>query len=458
MTVDQPLESIARDLRSGALRAETLAELAISAHQAQGAALNAYKTWDGARALKQAQAIDALLAAGRDLGPLMGIPVSVKDLFGVPGLPVFAGTDTAFPDAYSAAGPLVSRLLGQLGVVTGKTHTVEFAFGGLGVNAHWGTPLNPWSGKDDPRVPGGSSSGAGVSLAEGSALLALGTDTAGSVRVPASFCGQTALKTTFGLWESDGIVPLSPSLDTPGLLARSIADLAYGFAALDPRSPDMAQPRDLSGLRIGVPDNFFWEGDASVLARVQDTLRDLESAGAVLVRLTLPGCDEVFDIFRQGGLAAPELRAWLDRHGPERIERLDPVVRLRVAGANAISAPEYLRRREELHLRGQTAREVFAQCDLLACPTTAIAPPRLADITEPTDYAHANMMALRNTVIANLFGWCALSLPAGPDAQGLPVGLQLMAPPFDETALLAAGRAVEDRIGTGSKLLGRPNI
>ena len=458
MTVDQPLESIARDLRSGALRAEALADRAIAAHQAGGAALNAYKTWDGARALEQARAIDALLAAGRDLGPLMGIPVSVKDLFGVPGLPVFAGTDTAFPDAYSAAGPLVSRLLGQLGVVTGKTHTVEFAFGGLGVNAHWGTPLNPWSGADGARVPGGSSSGAGVSLAEGSALLALGTDTAGSVRVPASFCGQAALKTTFGLWESDGIVPLSPSLDTPGLLARSAADLAYGFAALDPRGPGMAQPRDLSGLRIGVPENFFWDGDAGVLARVQDTLRDLEGAGAVLVRLTLPGCDEVFDIFRQGGLAAPELRAWLDRNGPERIERLDPVVRLRVAGADAISAPEYLRRREELHLRGQAAREVFAQCDLLACPTAAIAPPRLADITEPADYAHANMMALRNTVIANLFGWCALSLPAGPDAQGLPVGLQLMAPPFDETALLAAGRAVEGRIGTGSDLLGRPNI
>ena len=458
MTFDQPLESIARNLRSGALRAEALADRAIAAHEGAGATLNAYKTWDGGRARAQAQAIDMLLASGRDCGPLMGIPVSVKDLFGVPGLPVFAGTDTAFPEALSAAGPLVSRLLGQLAVVTGKTHTVEFAFGGLGVNAHWGTPLNPWSGKDGARVPGGSSSGAAVSLAEGSALLALGTDTAGSVRVPAAFCGQTALKTTFGRWENDGIVPLSQSLDTPGLLARSVADLAWGFAALDPRAPGVTQPRDLSGLRIGVPENFFREGDAAILARVDETLHELERAGAVLVRLNLPGCDEVFDIFRQGGLAAPELRAWIDRHCPERIDRLDPVVRLRVAGADAISAPEYLRRREELRLRGLAAREVFAQCDVLASPTVAIAPPRLADIADPADYAHANMMALRNTVIANLFGWCALSLPAGADAQGLPVGLQLIAPPFAEPALLAAGRAIEGRIGTGAELLGPPPI
>jgi len=452
------LETIAQGLRNGTLHAEALAQHAIAAHERAGARLNAYKTWDGERALAQARAADILLDAGRDLGPLMGIPVSVKDLFGVPGLPVFAGTDTAFPDDYSAAGPLVARLLSQLGIVTGKTHTVEFAFGGLGINKHWGTPLNPWSGADGPRAPGGSSSGAGVSLAEGSALLALGSDTAGSVRVPASFCGQAALKVTYARWENAGILPLSASLDTPGLLARSVADLAWGFAALDPHTQDLVQPCELGGLRIGVPENFFWDGEDDVLERIRETLVTLERAGALLVPLTLPGCNEVFDIFRQGGLAAPELRAWLDRHSPQRLARLDPVVRVRVEGADAISAPEYLRRREELHLRGLAARAAFDECDVIACPSVAIAPPRLVDIEEPADYARANMMALRNTVIANLFGWCALSVPAGPDARGLPTGLQLIAPPRSETTLLAAGRAIENVTGTNTDLMGRPSI
>lgn len=456
MSAEYPsLESIARDLRAKGQGAEALVQRAIAAHDLHGAALNAYKTWDGARALQVARAVDQLFAAGYDLGPLMGIPVSVKDLFGVPGLPVFAGTDTAFPEGFSAPGPLVARLLAQLGVVMGKTHTVEFAFGGLGVNAHWGTPKNPWSGAEGPRAPGGSSSGAGVSLAEGSALLALGTDTAGSVRVPASFCGQAALKTTGGRWEIGGIVPLSSSLDTPGLLARDMADLAFGFAALDPHKPGVAQACDLAGLRIGVPQNFFWdEADPTITDCIHTRLHELERAGARLVALDLPGCDEVFAIFRQGGLAAPELRAYIDRHFPERIARLDPVVRLRVEGAEAISAPEYLRRRDELALRGQAALAVFDECDILACPTAPIAPPLLDDLADTAAYARANMLSLRNTVIANLFGWSAATLPVGLDGQGMPVGMQLIARPFAEMTLLSAGRAIENRLGTGAALLG----
>ncbi|MDQ1850127.1 amidase [Gemmobacter fulvus] len=452
------IAQIAQHLRDGRPGgAEALMQAAVAAHQGAGAELMAYKTWDGDRALAQARAADGLLASGIDLGPLMGLPVSVKDLFGVPGLPVFAGTDSAFDAAWSAAGPLVSRLLAQLGIVTGKTHTVEFAFGGLGVNAHWGAPVNPWSGPDGARAPGGSSSGAGVSLAEGSALLALGTDTAGSVRVPASFCGQAGLKTTIGRWSTEGIMPLSPSLDTPGLLARDVADLAYGFAALDPQGGGVPQPRDLSGLRIGLPRDFFNdEADAAILSVIADSLRQLEAAGAVLVDVDLPGCAAMFDIFRQGGLAAPELRSFLDRQFPDRIARLDPVVRLRVEGADKISAPEYLRRRAELALHGRAALAVFDHCDVLATPTVAIAPPLLADLADPAAYGRANILALRNTVIANLFGWCALTLPAGLDGSALPVGLQLIAGPFAEPALLACGQAVENRLGAGPELLGRP--
>jgi len=236
------LQQTAAFIRDG--RVLDLVDLALDAHDRHGARLNAYKTWDGPRVREQAEALHRMIATGVDLGPMMGIPVSVKDLYGVPGLPVFAGTSEALPGRWSRSGPVVSRLLAQMALVTGKTHTVEFAFGGIGINNHWGTPLNPWSRDDELRVPGGSSSGAGVSLLEGSAMLALGTDTAGSVRVPASFTGMVGLKTTFGRWSNDGIVPLSSSLDTPGILALSVLDVAYAFAAIDPHAATI-HPREL---------------------------------------------------------------------------------------------------------------------------------------------------------------------------------------------------------------------
>lgn len=420
--------------------------------------LNAYKTWDGDRARKLAEASDALVAQGVDLGPLMGIPVSVKDLYGVPGLPVFAGSAEQLPEAWQAAGPVISSLQRQLGIVVGKTHTVEFAFGGIGVNAHWGTPFNPWSASEH-RAPGGSSSGAGVSLVQGSALLALGTDTAGSVRVPASMTGQVGLKTAYGRWSLDGIVPLSSSLDTPGLLARTVEDLAFAFSAIDDSGLRVASPgtpRPLDGLRIGVPDNFFWHDiDSSIGALVESTIERLAQAGARIVRLQLSHCDEAYEIFRQGGLAAPELAAYLNEHFPHKIDRLDPVVRARVQGADGISSVEYLRRKAVLKRCAAGATRIYDEVDVLLSPTVPISPPRLTDIAEVSAYGPANMMALRNTVISNLFGWCALTLPVGLDASRMPVGLQLMGPPMAEERLIGIALNIESLIGRGFDVLGR---
>lgn len=452
---DRSLRQIAGDLREGRLTAQALMEEATVRYRSTEARLNAYKTWAGERAMVHAGAADTLLASGVDLGPLMGIPVSVKDLFGVPGLPVFAGTDTAFPESWTRSGPLVQRLLGQLGVVTGKTHTVEFAFGGLGVNAHWGAPVNPWSAPGAPRASGGSSSGAGVSLAQGSALVALGTDTAGSVRIPASLTGQAALKNTHGRWSNQGIVPLSPSLDTPGILCRTVEDLAYAFVALDGESDEAIQACPLAGLRIGVPRNFFWDEVEPSIADVTETaLRKLEAQGARLVPLELPGCDEVIAVFQLGGLGSPELRDFLNRNFPERIARLDPVVRMRVEGAEGVSATEYLRRRAVLAQNGLLARQALEQCDVLATPTVPISAPLLSELEDAESYRRANMMVLRNTAIANLFGWCAMSLPIGLDAQAMPVGLQLIGPPMQERDLLAAGLAVEAALGKATDVLG----
>src|SRR5690625_388392 len=308
-TLDLP--TIAQQLRTGDLSAQQLMEACNANYERSEAALNAYKTWDGARATEVAKTVDTLLKNKFDLGPLMGIPTSVKDLFGVPGLPTFAGSSAALPEEWSQAGRLVQAFIKQLSPITGKSHTVEFAFGGIGMNGHWGTPRNPWD-REVHRIPGGSSSGAGVSLCQGTAWLALGTDTAGSVRIPASFTGTTALKTTEGRWPKDHTVPLSSTLDTPGLLARTIEDLIFAFEAIESnlqnRPVRVPVVHGLTGVRIGVPENFFWEGvEDSIAAAIEQAIKKLEKAGAIMVPITIPNCDEAYAAFQAGGLGAPEI-------------------------------------------------------------------------------------------------------------------------------------------------------
>ena len=263
--LSRTLVEIARDLRERRLTARELIEAAIARHERFGERLHAYSLWAPEQARAVADAADAAFAAGVSVGPLQGLPVSIKDLFAAAGYPCFAGSSRRLPaEPWERDGPLVATLRRQLGVIMGKTHMVEFAFGGTGQNSHHGAPYNPWDAMAHRSV-GGSSSGAGVSLLEGSALLAFGSDTAGSVRIPACMTGNAGLKVTLGRWSAEGVVPLSFTFDTPGLLARSVSDIAYGFAALDPADIDpvsfiaQAGTRDLTGVRIGVGDPFLWQ-------------------------------------------------------------------------------------------------------------------------------------------------------------------------------------------------------
>src|SRR5215470_7504773 len=232
-----PIADIALRLRDGRLTARALAEEAIDNHERCGKPLMAYSQWAPEHARKCADAADAAFAVGSHAGSLQGIPTSVKDLFAMAGFPTYAGTPRRLPEKFETEGPVVATLRRQLATLMGKTHMVEFAFGGTGHNAHYGAPRNPWDATAH-RSPGGSSSGAGVSLCEGSALLALGSDTAASVRLPAAMTGNAGLKLTKDRWSCDGVVPLSHTFDTPGILARSTADAAFGFAALDPQLGD----------------------------------------------------------------------------------------------------------------------------------------------------------------------------------------------------------------------------
>src|SRR5580692_12234402 len=283
------LIEVARDLREKRVTARELIEAAIARHERFGERLHAYSLWAPEQARTVAAAADAAFPAGLTVGPLQGLPVSIKDLFAAEGFPCFAGSSRRLPaEPWERDGPLVATLRRQLGVITGKTHMVEFAFGGTGHNSHWGAPYNPWDAAAH-RAPGGSSSGAGVSLLEGSALLALGSDTAGSVRIPACMTGTVGLKVTLGRWPADGVVPLSPTFDTPGLLARSVLDAAYGFAALDPALGDAnrfiakSSTVTLDGVRIAVDDPFFWtDCDPGIAEVARDAVDALAAEGAVL--------------------------------------------------------------------------------------------------------------------------------------------------------------------------------
>lgn len=462
--LSRPLADLARALRNGEIAALELAEAAILRHERLGAVLHAYKAWNPELARLQARAADAAAASGTWLGPLQGLPISVKDLYGIAGWPTFAGTSKRLPGKWEQEGPLVATLRHQLAVIVGKTHTVELAFGGLGVNPHWGTPRNPWDAKSH-RVPGGSSSGAGVSLWEGSALLALGTDTAGSVRIPASMTGTVGLKTSAGRWSTEHIVPLSRRLDTPGVLALSVADAAYAFASLDParssREPleVLSAGFDAASLRIGIAAGPVWDACAPGVAEtVQEALAALAAKGAKLGEAQIPEAEQAIALFRQGGIQSAECDAFLSAELPEWRALINPIVQIRIADGGAVSARELLLRHHTMDALARSVTERFAAWDVIALPTVPITPPKVDEVTALDDYRRANNLVLRNTCVANYLTLCALTLPAGLDAAGMPVGLMLLAPHGQDARLLAAALAVERVLGTPRERLGAPPL
>jgi len=459
--LSRPIAELALRLRDGSLTARALAEEAIANHERCGKALMAYSQWAPDHARKCADAADAAFAAGSVAGPLQGISVSVKDLFAVAGFPTFAGTPRRLPQKFEAEGPVVANLRRQLATLMGKTHMVEFAFGGTGHNAHYGAPRNPWdAGKH--RSPGGSSSGAGVSLCEGSALLALGSDTAASVRLPAAMTGNAGLKFTKDRWSCDGVVPLSHTFDTPGILARSTADAAFGFAALDPQLGDAYAflrrvPAGVDGIRIGVADAFFWDGcENGIDAVVEGAIDRLARAGAVLVDTPLPEAQEAFAVFSEGGVSAIELRAFLDRELPDWLVTIDPVNVPALKRAESLTAREYLARLRRLKEAATIAAARFADVDVIATPTVRLSPHVLAEDTGPEQFWARNRGIVHNLVPVNFLTLCAATLPVGLDRLGLPVGLQLIAKGGDDERLVAIACAAERVLGTPRELLGTP--
>ncbi|HEX9461967.1 MAG TPA: amidase [Alphaproteobacteria bacterium] len=458
------ISEIATALDERRLTARDLIEAAIQRHDKWGGQLKAYSLWAPDAARATAQAADAAFAAGTRAGPLQGIPISVKDLFAVAGWPTFAGTPRRLPPAWEQEGPVIATVRRQLGVMMGKTHMVEFAFGGTGVNNHYGCPRNPWDAAV-ARSPGGSSSGAGVSLCEGSALLAFGSDTAGSVRIPASATGNVGLKVTAGRWSTDGVVPLSRVFDTPGILVRSVADAVYAFGALDPAWTDAraferrAGACDIGMVRIGLGDPSMWENCAPGIAEAaKQALDALGRAGAAVKTKAVPEIKEAVAVFTEGGVSGADLRAFLDLDLPEWIPLVDKINAAIIKATATLPTSVYLQRHYRLAKLAKSAAAQLEDVDVIACPTLVITPPVIEEISDSESHWAANRKLVRNTVPGNYLGLCSITLPVGRDRAGMPVGLQLTARGGQDERLLAAAWAAERVLGRASERLGTPPL
>ena len=430
----------AEQLRIGRITSEQATLAYLERIQALEPRLGAFQHVAAETALATARAMDALLASGTDLGPLMGVPIAVKDIFAVEGMPTTAGSDLDVSDLIGAEGSFVKALKRAGCVIVGKTKTVEFALGITGISAPKGTPWNPWDAETQ-RLPGGSSSGSAVAVAAGLCAYAVGSDTGGSVRVPAALCGIFGLKTTFSLWPTDGAFPLARHLDTIGLLTKSASDAAIIFGVLTGTPAPMPMP--LRGLRLGRPDGYFFRDlDPEVEARTRKTLADLEEAGVEIVVIDVPEAaarETYFPVVLPTCLIAALGR---DRFLAER-DKMDPVVAMRAENGLEVKAAEHLRIEEQRVALCNSAAARFHGLDAWVSPTATLVAPPTSDVEDPQRGMQLTLGMTRNSQPANLLGLSAVSLPVQSDNASLPVGFQLMCPAHEDARALSVALAVE---------------
>ncbi len=461
--LSRSIADIAAALRGGEFSATELMTAALDRHSQFGERLQAYKLFDAERALESAGAADQLLASNDEAPPLTGIPISVKDLYGVEGLPTFAGTPRQLPEKWSRDAWLVARLRAAGAITVGKTHMVEMAFGAVGINPHWDTPWNPWD-DETHRIPGGSSSGAGVSLWEGSALIALGSDTGGSIRIPAALTGTVGQRTTKGRWPTDGVVPLSHTFDTVGALTRNVEDYIYFFGSVDPQwgDPrvllDRLATTELANVRMAVPRCGIWDDcELDIVDKLDGVLSQLSSHAGNLVEIDGELLDSAFELsLGRRPIASTECRAFLESELPGWLDILHPIVRSRLAQALTPGDPEYEAALADHRNMANQADKLFDDADILVLPGNVISPPPVADLIDLDRYATANDGILRPTYPISVLGLTAISIPVGIDRNGMPIGLQLVAPGGQDEALLGVALAAERVFGTASQSLGHP--
>lgn len=439
------IAAAAAALRAGATTSEALTAAALERiEDPSGQGRVAFVHVAREAALAAARASDALRRAGIVPSPLAGIPVSVKDLFDVAGQTTTAGS-RVLADAASAQADAVAvaRLRAAGAVVIGRTNMTEFAFSGLGLNPHHGTPLAAFD-RATGRIAGGSSSGAAVSVAEGMAHAGLGTDTGGSLRIPAAFCGLAAFKPTAARVPADGAYPLSRTLDSVGPIARTVACCAAVDAVLAAEPPAALASPPVRFLRLAVADGPMLDDLDPAVARAFDrALARLAAAGACIERRRCAGVESAAESGVQGIVASAEAwavhRALLQRRGTA----YDPIVAWRIRGGAGVSGSDYV---AALRMRAAIAADwahASAPFDAWLAPTVACVPPALAPLERGVPvYLRADSRVLRNTALVNALDGCAASLPCHREGEP-PAGLMLFAPAWRDRALLAVAQAVE---------------
>ena len=436
------IRTLAAELQAGQTTSVKLVEQAlerIASYREQGGA--AYISVDAGRALASARASDAARAAGNVPSLLAGLPVSIKDLFDVQGEVTAAGSKAlANAPAATADAPAVARLRHAGAILLGRTNMSEFAFSGLGLNPHYGTPRNPF---DEQRVSGGSTSGGAVTVALDMAVAALGTDTGGSIRIPSAFCGLTGFKPTARRVSLQGAVPLSTTLDSAGPLSRSVDCCAIVDAILSGEVLETdAVP--LAGLRFGVTDDFVADGmDATVRAAFEAALSRLQSAGALIQRFAFPELKELPSINAGGGFSAAESWAWHRKLLASSADQYDQRVAVRIRRGSQQTAADYLDLLAARRRIIAQARRRLSVFDAWLMPTVPVVPPLIQALQESDEtFFASNGLVLRNPSVINFLDGCALNLPcSSPD--GLPVGISVCGQHGDDARVLAIGRAVE---------------
>ena len=398
------------------------------------------------RARSEALAARLRLADGKPASPLDGVPSAWKDLFDLTGRVTTAGSvvlKSELPAARDAAIVDAARRAGVVSV--GTLNMNEFAYSAIGFNPHYGTPRNP-NGTGPARVPGGSSSGSAVAVARGILAFAIGTDTGGSIRVPASFNGIVGFKASTHRYPMSGVFPLARTLDSLGPLARSVADCILVDAVLrsEPRPPVQAAP--LAQLQILIPENVVFDGcENAVLVNFEASCERLARAGARIERIGLPAFDLALQVIAQHGsiVAAEAYELHRLRASGAGAAQFDPRVLKRIQAAAGMTAGDLALVREA---RARLIAETQARIgnSLIAFPAVSHVAPELGPLVADDDlFTRVNAKTLRNTMLGNFLDWCGVSIPCGTDAAGMPTGFLLSAPHGHDEPLLAAALAVE---------------
>jgi aspartyl-tRNA(Asn)/glutamyl-tRNA(Gln) amidotransferase subunit A len=400
-------------------------------------------------ALEQASQADIRRASGSPARALEGLPISVKDLFDIAGS-VTRAASLALPDASPAVAdaPAIARLRAAGAIIVGKTNMTEFAYSGLGLNPHFGTPLNPFDRRAQ-RIPGGSSSGAAISVSDRMAVAAIGTDTGGSIRIPAALCGLVGWKPTVSRVSREGVYPLSTSFDSIGPIAADVASCVRIDRVLSGETTRAEPRQDLEGVRLAVPGKLLSaDTDSPVRAAVGRALTSLSKAGVVLEELPLPEIVEVPTVGAGVVIVGAEAYAWHRRNIAVHGSLYDPRVRVRLERGAAYSAWEYL---DALRCRTaaiEAAGRALQGFDGWLMPTVPTIAPRIAELTAEEVYVETNKRVLRNSSIVNFLGGCAVSLPCHAPGEP-PVGLTFAALGGSDLRVLAIAAALERALDRG---------